>query len=154
MMSSQQDENKEDILNSYAAIRVQIAALEAKKKELEPAAIQAALDIFAANSEKKGGKNVYQNDYGKIQLQFRTKKPNPDEHADLQTLDELIQLESEKAERENAQQIEEVRYSIAELEDILAKLTQTEKGSILAREREKLIERLTSKVPAISFFHS
>ena len=87
-----------NILDEYADIRWQMAALSAKLEEIEPMAIERALSIINEGATANGKRVVYRTDTVDIILQLRSQKPKPENHADLESLKELIELEAEKAQ--------------------------------------------------------
>jgi hypothetical protein len=140
----------QSVLDQYAALRWQIACLEAKLKEIEPMAIAQALDIIGNGKAANGKQIVYRTDTADITLQLRTDKPKPEDHPDLEFLKETISIEAEKAQRQNAQKIAQVKKEIMVLEAHLVGLMQTDDGLEYVAEYEEKIQELTTKKPILS----
>lgn len=138
------------ILGEYADLRWQMAVLEAKLKEIEPLAIETAMNVVGSGQSPNGKRVAYRTEHADITLQFRTSEPKPGDHADLQTYKELIEIESEKACRANADVIAQVQQQIAVLEAQLVGLMQTDDGLELVAEYEELKQQLTTKKPMLS----
>jgi hypothetical protein len=140
----------QSVLDQYAALRWQIACLEAKLKEIEPMAIAQALDIIGNGKAANGKQIVYRTDTADITLQLRTDKPKPEDHPDLEFLKETIEIEAQKAQRQNAQKIAQVKKEIMVLEAHLVGLMQTDDGLEYVAEYEEKIQELTTKKPILS----
>lgn len=144
---SLKSETQNSLLSQYAEVRWQMAALEAKAKEIELLAIEEAMSVMDAN---KANSHIVLNDQRtQITLQFRTTKPKVEDSADLETLAELIKLEEEKALRANATQIQQLKLAIASIEAVLGELTITTEGAALKAEYDSLIQQLTEKKPTL-----
>lgn len=139
-----------NILDEYADIRWQIAALTAKQKEIEPMAIERAMSIINDGMTANGKRVVYRTDNVDIVFQLRSRKPKPENHADLESLKESIELEAEKAQRRNREEIAEVEGEIALLQSRLATLQQTDEGRSYQAEYAELERRLTTLEPLLS----
>jgi hypothetical protein len=144
------NQETQTILDEYANLRWQKTVIEAKLREIEPLAISTALDIVGSGKAANGKQVVYRTDTVDITLQFRTQEPKPEEHPDLETLKELIEIEEEKALRINANAIAKVKEEIALLEAHLMRLKQTDDGLEYTAEYEKLVKSLTTKKPILS----
>lgn len=144
------NQETQSILDEYANLRWQKTVIEAKLREIEPLAIEKALDILGSGKAVNGKQVVYRTDTVDITLQLRTSKPKPEEHPDLETLQELIEIESEKAQRINSQAIASVEEEIALLEAHLGRLKQTDNGLEYTAEYEKLKTSLTTKKPILN----
>jgi hypothetical protein len=138
------------VLDLYANLRWQIACLEAKLKEIEPMAIAQVLDIIGNGKAANGKQIVYRTDPADITLQLRADKPKPEDHPDLECLKETIEIEAEKAQRQNAQKIAKVKKEIMVLEAHLVGLMQTDDGLKYVTEYEEKIRELTLKKPILS----
>ena len=143
-------ENNQDILRDYADIRWQMATLEAKLKEIEPMAIKQALDIVTQGEAANAKRVVYRTDTVDIVLQLRTHKPNPQDHPDLETLKEFINLETEKAFQLNRDAIAKLEREIAVLQASLVGLKQTDDGLEYVAQYEELVTQLTTQKPILS----
>ena len=132
-----------NILDEYADIRWQIAALSAKLEEIEPMAIEQALSIINEGATANGKRVVYRTDTIDIILQLRSQKPKPENHADLESLKELIELEAEKAQHQNQEEI-------AILRSRLVRLQQTDEGRTYQAEYADLERQLTTLEPLLS----
>ncbi|MBD2066279.1 hypothetical protein H6F93_01830 [Leptolyngbya sp. FACHB-671] len=119
-----------------------------KAKEIEPFAVLEALDIVSAEDARN--QVVYRSDNSDVVVQFRKTKPKDDEHHELQSFRELIEIEQEKAKRTNAQPIAEVEKAIELLQQMLAVLTQTDKGRKLQDEYDALVVQLTEYKPILA----
>ena len=139
-----------NILEQYASLRWQIAELEAQLKEIQSEAIAAAIEIISSGQAKNGKRLVYQSDIGTINLQFRTHKPKPSDHQDLETLAEFIELEAEDAQRKNAPAIAAVSEQISRLQKELEQLQQTDEGREYLAEYRQMSEKLTTKKPVLN----
>ena len=143
-------ENNQDILRDYADIRWQMATLEAKLREIEPMAVKQALDIVSQGEAANAKRVVYRTDTVDIVLQLRTHKPNPQDHPDLETLKEFINLETEKAFQLNRDAIAKLEREIAVLEASLVGLKQTDDGLEYVAQYEELVTQLTTQKPILS----
>lgn len=132
-----------NILDEYADIRWQMAALSAKLEEIEPMAIERALSIINEGATANGKRVVYRTDTIDIILQLRSQKPKPENHADLESLKELIELEAEKAQHQNQEEI-------AILRSRLVRLQQTDEGRTYQAEYADLERQLTTLEPLLS----
>ncbi|MCZ8053874.1 MAG: hypothetical protein O9329_03725 [Microcystis sp. LE19-12.2C] len=132
-----------NILHEYADIRWQMAALSAKLEEIEPMAIEQALSIINEGATANGKRVVYRTDTIDIILQLRSQKPKPENHADLESLKELIELEAEKAQHQNQEEI-------AILRSRLVRLQQTDEGRTYQAEYADLERQLTTLEPLLS----
>lgn len=132
-----------NILDEYADIRWQMAALSAKLEEIEPMAIEQALSIINEGATANGKRVVYRTDTIDIILQLRSQKPKPENHADLESLKELIELEAEKAQHQNQEEI-------AILRSRLVRLQQTDEGRTYQAEYADLERQLTTLEPLLS----
>lgn len=139
-----------NILDEYADIRWQIAALSAKLEEIEPMAIEQALSIISEDATANGKRVVYRTDTIDIILQLRSQKPKPQNHADLESLKELIELEAEKAQYQNQEEIALIERDIAILRYRLLKLEQTDEGRTYQTEYADLERQLTNLKPLLS----
>ncbi len=137
------DEDKK-VVQQYMAARQKLDAFEQLRRELEADVARIAMDFLSAT----GGSVFYENLGAKLVVQLRTKKP---EHQDIDTLNELIQLEVETATRLNKQQIEELETELALINSKLDELKLTDEGRKLSKERAELVKQLTEKVPVIQF---
>ncbi|MFM7279830.1 MAG: hypothetical protein ACKO1I_19785 [Microcystis aeruginosa] len=139
-----------NILDEYADIRWQIAALSAKLEEIEPMAIEQALSIINEGATANGQRVVYRTDTIDIILQLRSQKPKPESHADLESLKQLIELEAEKAQYQNQEEIALMERDIAILRYRLLKLEQTDEGRTYQTEYGDLERQLTTLKPLLS----
>jgi hypothetical protein len=119
-------------------------------KKSNRAAIAQALDIVGNGKAANGKQIVYRTDTADITLQLRTDKPKPEDHPDLEFLKEIIEIEAEKAQRQNAQKIAQVKKEIMVLEAHLVGLMQTDDGLEYVAEYEEKIQELTTKKPILS----
>ncbi|AUS35929.1 hypothetical protein amyaer_p04850 (plasmid) [Microcystis aeruginosa NIES-2481] len=139
-----------NILHEYADIRWQMAALSAKLEEIEPMAIERALSIISEDATANGKRVVYRTDTVNIILQLRSQKPQPENHADLESLKELIELEAEKAQHQNQEEIALMEREIALLRSRLLRLQQTDEGRTYQAEYADLERQLTTLKPLLS----
>lgn len=142
-------ENKE-ILSEYADIRWQIAAFNAKLKEIEPMAIEQAMSIIDDGATANGKRVVYRTDTVDIVLQLRSCKPKPENNADLESLKESIEMEAEKACHRNRKQIADIERKIVVLQSRLAILQQTDEGRAYQAEYAERERQLTTLEPILS----
>jgi len=139
-----------DILRDYADIRWQMAVLEAKLKEIEPLAVQRAVDIVGGGEAANGKRVVYRTDTVDIVLQLRGYRPKPEDEPRLATLKESIDLEKEKALQTNRAAIAKLEREIAVLEAHLSGLKQTDAGLEYLAQYEELASELTTLKPILS----
>jgi len=85
-----------------------------------------------------------------IILQLRSQKPKPESHADLESLKELIELEAEKAQYQNQEEIASMEREIALLRSRLLRLQQTDEGRTYQAEYADLERQLTTLEPLLS----
>lgn len=136
-------------LEKYASLRSQIAELEAQIKDIEELAIAESLDILA-NREEDSSQVVYRCSSATIILQFRTQKPKPSDHANLETLAELALLEAEKAVTQNTPRILLLETQITEFQEEIIQLKQTDEGRGYLAEYEKIEANLITKKPILN----
>lgn len=113
-------------------------------------AIAQALDILGNGKAANGKQIVYRTDTADITLQLRTDKPKPEDHPDLEFLKETIEIEAQKAQRQNSQKIAQVKKEIMVLEAHLVGLMQTDDGLEYVAEYEEKVRELTTKKPILS----
>ncbi|MFM6521320.1 MAG: hypothetical protein ACKPIC_34035, partial [Microcystis panniformis] len=92
----------------------------------------------------------YRTDTIDIILQLRSQKPKPESHADLESLKQLIELEAEKAQYQNQEEIALIERDIAILRYRLLKLEQTDEGRTYQTEYADLERQLTTFKPLLS----
>jgi hypothetical protein len=141
--------DSQDILSDYADIRWQMACLEAKLKEIEPMAIERALTLINQGETTNGKRVVHRTATVDVTLQLRTSKPKPNDHPNLETLKELIDIESEKATQRNHEAISLVEQELAVLQSQLESLKQTDEGMNYQAQYEALTEQLTTQKPIL-----
>lgn len=131
----------------YIETRTKLSELETKRRQLEPSVI----DYGMSQINGKESFVFFKGKSGQLSISFRPKPPKPEEYPELETLDELIDIEQEKAILENKAAVEEIKDRIAKMQEVLNFLTQTDLGRSLIQEREELSASLTAKVPILTF---
>ncbi len=144
------DKLRNTILDEYANLRWQKAVIESKLKEIEPIAVEEALNIIGNGKATNGKQKVYKGDNCDITLQFRTTKVKDSEYQDLEHLAEMIEIESEKACYENKKAIASLKQQIAVLEAELEELMNTPEGLEYRAEYEELRMQLSTKKPILA----
>ena len=149
-LTQAQTKLNQNILSEYADLRWQKTVIEAKLKEIEQMAITESLNIINNKQSANGKNKVYATDNCEIIVQFRTTKPKDNEHPDLETLAELIEIEKATAKSQNQEQIESIKQEIAVLQAILVGLENTNDGLKYVAEYEELKAQLTTKKPILA----
>lgn len=142
-------DNDTTILEEYAALRWQLAILDARKKEIEPLVIEAALSVLGSGASPNGKSVVYRSENADILLQLRTTEPKDTDHPDLEHLAEMVDIERSKALHANQAEIAKVQREIAVLQAVLVGLENTPQGLQYAAEYAELKESLTTKKPVL-----
>ncbi len=143
-------EANQSILDEYANLRWHSSLIEAKLKEIEPIAVDEALNLIGDGKAANGKQKVYSSPLCDITLQFRTNKVKNSEHQDLEHLAEMIEIESEKACHENKEAIASLKQQIALLEAELEELMNTPQGNDYRAEYEELRMQLSTKKPILA----
>jgi hypothetical protein len=142
-------EQNRKLFQEYAQIRWQLSILDARKQELEPLVIEAALSVLGSGESPNGKSVVYRSENADILLQLRTTEPKDSEYPDLEHLAQMLDIERSKALHANQTQIAKVQREIAVLEAVLVGLENTPQGLEYAAEYAELKESLTSKKPVL-----
>jgi hypothetical protein len=138
------------LLTEYADLRWQKACLDAKLKEIESMAIEEALTLINDGNAVNQQRVCYRTETVEIVLKFQTTKPKPSDHPDLQTLNQWINEEAAKAQRNNAEAIADIRSQLAHLETQLNELMQTKDGKDYQQMYDALVAQLTQKKPLLA----
>ncbi len=151
-------EANQSILDEYANLRWHSSLIEAKLKEIEPIAVDEALNIIGDGKATNGKQKVYSSPLCDITLQWSTTKVKDSEHQDLEHLAEMIEIESEKATHQNSEALSEaapsatasIKQQIAVLEAELEELMNTPQGNEYRAEYEELRMQLSTKKPILA----
>lgn len=135
----------EDILERYIALRSSLVELEDLRRRLEP---QVA-DIGLEARSRIGNSKFYRSKSAELSVVFRTQKPKVAGNADLENLQEDIELEALKAQWQNAREIALLTRQLERLQRRIERLSQTDRGRTYQREFDELVARLTVAVPQV-----
>lgn len=135
---SMQPHEYAELCTKYLEARSQIQHYEALRRSLEPQIVESALQYL--QDTNASDKTIFAQDMVRLLLRFD--KHVPKDNPDVQYLQELIQLELEKSQRDNARQIKMLR-------DELEITMQTEYGRQLEEELKILKGELTELKPVI-----
>lgn len=132
-------------LTQYIELKKQADALKGQMAALKQAAIDEAQDL----AQQKGAQ-TFGHAGAKITLRFRTYRPGPKDDQTLETLDQLLQLEREKAQSLNGISIKSIQTKMRNLEIELERLEMTDEGRKLQQEFDERQKLIAEKRPELA----
>ncbi len=144
-------------LKRIAEIRKQIESLKLESEAIEQDAIFEAFEILKSEGSVNGKSVVFSDTNAKIVLVFRNRYD--DKIPTIIRLDEDIDREYEKLCRSNAQQIENNKAYIQELQEMISVATQKQETFMvsvyleqLKKQRAIALKNTEHKVPSLTVY--
>lgn len=139
------DADADALLERYVALRWQLVELDAQRRQLE---VRVA-DIGLTARNPAGNSKFYRSPIADLSVGFRTQKPQVTGNADLESLQEDIELEALKARRQNAERLAALQAQVEEMQAAIERLSQTDLGRQYQQEFDARVAALTVKVPQV-----
>ncbi|UBF29932.1 hypothetical protein K9N68_37615 (plasmid) [Kovacikia minuta CCNUW1] len=135
-------------LKQLVDLKWQIEALTAKRKEIEPLAIEEALQVMSGLAK---GSVVLETPSGKITFAKVKKAPSiekPEGFPDLEHLVEVFQLEAEAILRDNKEEFKEIERKIQVLQGRIENLQKRREKKLSTPRMVQLKEEIEEEIAA------
>lgn len=140
-----------ETLQKLIHLRNEVAKLQYEIEQIMPLAIAEALNIYAQTKTERTNKIIFQNQFGKIGLVFKTRYLTTKEDATLARIDETILNIQGTLAQKYSTQIEGINTQIEQLQNQITLLTEKQDQLLTNKQIIKLKHQFTIRREASAY---